>query len=368
MPERCPRPARLVWQNLTLAARGPSTILPGMDVGMLIDAIVRQTTVLIAQLATSGGERTPLSHTANQVFLDLSRELREQGLGSKVVADMFGMALRTYQTKVQRLAESQTERGHTLWEAIYEHIREHATERPIARADVMKRFRHDDPIAVRSVLRDQVDSGLVLRTGRADATRYQFVVGDAQPEQASNQRTDHVVAMMVHRKAPASVAQLAELLSLSEEQVSASLERLQREGRVRLQESESATRYTSDGCVLPLGSEQGWEAAVFDHYQALVSSLCNKLRQGARTAVAHDRIGGSTYSYQVWPAHPYFEEATGFLANFRARGSALRKKIAAYNADHLPPESDVVRVLVYGGQNILESSEDKHAQLEDADE
>jgi hypothetical protein len=73
---------------------------------MLIDAIVRQTMVLIAQLATAGGGRAQLSHTANQVFLDLVAALKEQGLGNKVIADMFGMALRTYQTKVQRLSEA----------------------------------------------------------------------------------------------------------------------------------------------------------------------------------------------------------------------------------------------------------------------
>jgi hypothetical protein len=42
-----------------------------MDVGALIDAIVRQTTVLLARLATAGGNRPQLVHTANQVFLDL---------------------------------------------------------------------------------------------------------------------------------------------------------------------------------------------------------------------------------------------------------------------------------------------------------
>lgn len=66
-----------------------------MNVNLLIDAIVRQTTVLIAQVATAAGIRAPLSHMANQVFLDLVRELKEQGLGNKVIADMFGLALST---------------------------------------------------------------------------------------------------------------------------------------------------------------------------------------------------------------------------------------------------------------------------------
>lgn len=41
-----------------------------MNVNALIDAIVRQTTILIAQLATLGSGRAQLAHNANQVFLD----------------------------------------------------------------------------------------------------------------------------------------------------------------------------------------------------------------------------------------------------------------------------------------------------------
>lgn len=73
-----------------------------MNVATLIDAIVRQTTVMIAQLATSSGNRAHLAHTANQVFLDLVHALRDQGVGSKVIADMFGMALRTYRRGQRR--------------------------------------------------------------------------------------------------------------------------------------------------------------------------------------------------------------------------------------------------------------------------
>lgn len=65
-----------------------------MNVRLLIDAIVRQTMVLVAQLATSGGLRAPLAHVASQAFLELARELESQGVGRKVSADMFGMACR----------------------------------------------------------------------------------------------------------------------------------------------------------------------------------------------------------------------------------------------------------------------------------
>jgi hypothetical protein len=94
-----------------------------VNVPVLIDAIVRQTTVLIAQLATSGGVRAPLAQVANQVFLELVRELERQGVSRKVSADMFGMGLRTYLRKIQRLSESSTERGRSLWEAVLDYLR-----------------------------------------------------------------------------------------------------------------------------------------------------------------------------------------------------------------------------------------------------
>src|SRR5688500_16094877 len=94
-----------------------------MEARPLIDGIVRQTTVLIAQLSTTAGIRAPLSRVADQVFLNLARELEGQGVGRKVAADMFGLALRSYQLKISRLAGSASESEHTLWEAVLKKLR-----------------------------------------------------------------------------------------------------------------------------------------------------------------------------------------------------------------------------------------------------
>jgi hypothetical protein len=61
-----------------------------MNVRLLIDGIVRQTTVLIAQLSTTAGVRAPPAKMADQVFIDLAREIEAQGVARKVAADMFG--------------------------------------------------------------------------------------------------------------------------------------------------------------------------------------------------------------------------------------------------------------------------------------
>src|ERR1041384_3528070 len=114
-------PTRRPPRILNDGAGRPSEREP-LNIQLLIDSIVRQTTVLIAQLATSGGVRAPLAHVANQVFLDLSRELDAQGVSRKVSADMFGMALRSYLRRIQGLSESTTDRGRTLWEAVLDFV------------------------------------------------------------------------------------------------------------------------------------------------------------------------------------------------------------------------------------------------------
>ncbi len=126
-----------------------------MTIELLIHAIVRQTTILIAQLATSGGVRAPLAQIANQVFIDLVRELERQGVSRKVSADMFGLGLRTYRRKIQRLTESSTERGHSLWEVVLEFVR---TRGLVTRLEILARFPNDDEAQIRAVLRDLCDS------------------------------------------------------------------------------------------------------------------------------------------------------------------------------------------------------------------
>lgn len=140
-----------------------------MNTKLLIHAIMRQTTVLIAELSTTAGIRAPLAHLADQVFVNLAKEIEAQGVGRKVAADMFGLALRTYQTKVQRLSESVTNREMTLWQAVLDFLRENGST---ARTRLFHRFRNDSESNLRAVLNDLVTSGLVYATGRGDGAIY----------------------------------------------------------------------------------------------------------------------------------------------------------------------------------------------------
>jgi hypothetical protein len=321
-----------------------------MHVKLVIDTIVRQTTVLIAQLATSAGMRAPLAHLANETFLSLTRELEHQGLGQQVIADMFGLALRSYQQKVERLSESATDRGRTLWQAIYDYIRE---KQVAGRGDILLRFARDDQASVRGMLTDLVETGLIYKTGRGDGTMYRV----APPEDlgsithAEAAAIESLVWLTVFRDGPLSESALGERLALSGEAIAAALAGLEAAGHVTTERTSGQLLYRSERCSIPLESSAGWEAALLDHYQAVVRAICAKLNQDARTAQLRDRLGGSTFTFAVWPGHPYEQQVQALLSEHRTRLSALWNAVSEHNRGRRKPES-YASVTFYFGQMV----------------
>jgi hypothetical protein len=323
-----------------------------MNINVLIDSIVRQTTILIAQLATSAGMRAQLARTANQVFLDLVHELKQQGLGNKVIADMFGMALRTYHGRIARLTESTTVTGKSLWGAMLEHIQEKSV---VSRADVLLRFRRDDEASVRGVLRDLVESGLVFQSGRGDSVTYRAASpGDCVGSDASASRDAmlSLVWVAVNRHQHVTADEIAEIVPVGKDAITDALASLVADGRISVTDRNGSRRYECASCVIPLGAAAGWEAAVFDHYQAMVTAICTKLRAGNTTALLGDSVGGSTYAFEVWPGHPLHDEVHGFLASVRRTGMDLRARVEAHNRIQNPP-ADTERVIAYVGQTVV---------------
>ncbi len=324
-----------------------------MNVQRLIHAIVRQTTVLIAQVATTSGVRSPLAKLANQVFLDLVTELERQGLSRKVVADMFGLALRSYQQKVERLTESASDSGRTLWQAVYEHLQ---SVEVASRGELLHRFRRDDESIVKSILRDLVETGLVYQRGKGDQCTYR-VAPDADLERdgaAGDSSLEALVWLTIYREGPLSAQQLADELRVDVQQLQAPLEVLCSQGRIASEHAEpdNAPRYSTRRCLIPLGDEAGWEAAMIDHYQAVVVAICSKLRNGVTRALPPDRVGGSTYSFDVWPGHPHEEQAYALLAETRKTLSEFWDRVSAHNQAMARPEQGVAKVTFYFGQSI----------------
>jgi hypothetical protein len=329
-----------------------------MNITLLIDAIVRQTTVLIAQLATAAGTRATLAHTANQVFLDLVAELKTNGLGNKVIADMFGLSLRTYHHKVARLSESSTERGRSLWEALLDFVQRQTA---VPRSDVLRRFAHDDEVKVRGVLRDLVDSGLVYRTGRGDSTIYRAASPDDYSLQETNgagARLANLVWITVYRNGPVSRDEIRAHVPADEPLIDEALAALLADGRIQGTDEDEPARYESRTCVIAPGDPSGWEAAVFDHYQAMVTAITTKLRLGRQRGAQTDWVGGSTYGFEVWDGHPHRTDVLTFLRSARERAVSLREQVAAYNAGHAVG-SGSMKVIAYVGQTVIGHDEDE---------
>ena len=329
-----------------------------MNVKVLIDAIVRQNMVLVAQLSTIAGVRAPLAHVANQVFLKLVQELEAQGLRQKVIADMFGLALRSYQRKVQRLLESETERGRSLWEAILTYVQD---KEVVSRAEVLRRFRNDDDGMVRGVLDDLVNTGLLYRRGKSDSSIYRYADDDAA-DADSESRTDADTALVwvaIYRDGPLSREALGDSLRLDPDAIDRALTSLLDDGRVEKDRINGKTFYRSNAFFTAYGEPSGWEAALFDHYQAVVAAICTKLRVGSARADHADVIGGSTYSYDIWRGHPFEERVLGMLRATRDEADTLLEEVHRYNSNNPAPTSSN-RVSFYVGQSVSADDEEEY--------
>ena len=280
-----------------------------MNATLLIDAIVRETTVLIAQLSTAAGLRAPLANIAEQVFLQLSREIESQGVPRKAVADMFGLALRGYQRKVQRLTESTTAVGGTLWSAVIEFIQQHGE---VSRRALLARFRQEDPTSLGAV---QSAAALLWAT--------------------------------VFRHPGLTTGELAELVGHDPDGVEREVAALIDQSRIQLREG----RLHAELLVVPVGAHEGWEAALFDHYHAVVRALSTKLRMRKAESRHADVVGGATLTFDLHRSHPRRAEVLGLLADVRGRLNALWEEVEAHNREQPIAEGEAEQVCFYFGQS-----------------
>lgn len=323
-----------------------------MTINVLIQFIVRQTTILIAQLATAGHARAPLALVAGQVFSDLVLELERQGVSRKVTADMFGLSLRTFQRKMQRMEESSTEQGRSTWEAVLEFIRSRDF---VTRAEILAHFARDDDAQVRSVLRDLKESRFVLSSGSGSSTAYRAASEEelgALWRLQGAEGLEELLWALIYREGPITLEGLAHQAHLDDRTLESALSRLEQLGRVDCTEDAGEATYRARSLVVPLGAPVGWEAAVFDHFKAMVNTIGGKLRNSRSAAEMSDRVGGSTWSFDIWHGHPLEGEVYGTLGRLRAMLTELRARVDQTNAESTRP-GEGTRVVVYAGQCVI---------------
>ncbi len=318
----------------------------------LIQSIVQQTMVLIAQLATNDGSRAPLSQLANQVFLDLVNELEREGVGRRVVADMFGLGLRTFQRKLRRLTESSTDSGRSLWEAILDCLRQRGT---MTRAEILQRFSGDDENQVCGVLYDLCDSSLVVQSGKGTHAVYRVTSDEelgALRQARAGEGLDELIWVIIYREGPLTREALSSSAHLIGSELEGILDRLLLSGRIGCTGEGSAATYQAGTFCIPFQSPVGWEAAIFDHFHAMVKTIVCRMQIGRIAPNQSDKIGGSTYTLDVWPGHPMEQEAVTTLSRMRSELGALRQRVEAYNAEHALPD-DYTQVVFYAGQCLV---------------
>ena len=160
-----------------------------------------------------------------------------------------------------------------------------------------------------------------------------------------------------------TVDKLAEHMRLPEPLLTSAVAALVSSGRVRETEQGGVRELSCELCVIPFDEASGWEAAVFDHYQAMVTAICIKLRRGRLSAALADSVGGSTYTFDIWNGHPMEAEVLGLLGALRTQARGLRERVEQYNSAHPQErpteENPELRVLTYVGQGVLESEKEE---------
>jgi hypothetical protein len=333
-----------------------------MDTVRLIDAVVRHTTAFIAQLSTSAGLRAPLAHIADQVFLDLSREIEAQGVSRKVVASMFGMALRGYQRKVQRLTESSSHKGKTLWEALVEHLDKHGAT---LRSDLEQRFAADGEEHLAAVLRDLTDSGVVYSTGRGSAALYGLSSEQDRERillQTRGEKLELATWYAIHKKSQ-SFGELCAALGTKRTELQQVVSELILAGSVHASEAELSddTQLQSQRFLVPVGDERGFEVAVFDHYRAVLDAIASKLRLRAEDPAAAALVGGTTLVFDLHPDHPQRQDVLALLERVRADVGGLWKSVSDYNRQHPFDREKLLSVTFYFGQNVETPSKEQES-------
>ncbi len=332
-----------------------------METRQLVDAIVRQTTVLIAQLSTVAGIRAPLAKIADQVFFELAREIEAQGVSRKVAADMFGLALRSYQKKIHRLAESKTNAEQTLWGAVLDYLQQQSGA---SRQELEQHFEREDAQGLAAVLKDLVTSGVVSHTGRAATTYYTLSTPKARAalaEAGELEAATSFVWLAIYDHRRIERAQLLPELPVAPELAAHAIDALIADGRVDSSTGTLGEEILSCSTLsIPVGASQGWEAAVFDHFRAVATAIGAKLRNKGSRSRHDDTIGGSTVTFSLYAGHPYENEVLGLLARVRADVNALWDRVSELNRTNAIDPDRLFEVTFYFGQNVVGNEMEPH--------
>jgi hypothetical protein len=231
---------------------------------------------------------------------------------------------------------------------------------------VIDRFRHDGEREVAAVLADLVRSGILFVTGSGDGALYGLTseaMRDRIQEHHDFEAVVNLAWMKVFRREAVTREELIASLPVDRLVVERAIEELLASGR--LQQVDAELR--SSNVLLPLGGDQGWEAAVLDHFRAVATAVATKVRAGATGARISDSVGGSTFTFTVSAGHPLGAAVSDLFRRTRLEAQALWEQVAAFNEAHPPAADQASRVTFYVGQSV-EQSEPENVPIPTGDQ
>ncbi|HEY3253435.1 MAG TPA: hypothetical protein VGJ91_05785, partial [Polyangiaceae bacterium] len=172
---------------------------------------------------------------------------------------------------------------------------------------------------------------------------------------------EELVISLMYREGPLTLQEIADRAQTEVATLEGTIERLLADGRIQGSETNGVMRYSARALLVPVGAAVGWEAAVFDHFKALVTTILSRLNEN-RATTPDDRVGGGTYTIDVWPGHPLEAEVFGTLARLRTMLTDMRERVAQFNGEGPLPQAHT-RVVIYAGQSLIheDGDPDDHA-------
>jgi len=147
---------------------------------------------------------------------------------------------------------------------------------------------------------------------------------------------------------------LCKRVGSSRDSIAPAIEQLVADGRVERNAPGDDASLTAATYHIPVGAEQGWESAVYDHFQAMASAIANKLRSGRPRSSVGDLIGGATLSFDLYPGHPEERAVYGLLESVRSQVNEAWGRVRAANTVRPVNDEERIKVTFYFGQDVDE--------------
>jgi len=331
---------------------------------LLIDGVARQSVRLIAHIATFAG-RSRLSGLTEQMFGWMVTALREEcDLNHGVIQSMLALPRSTYFDRLSRRSES----GHgvNLWLAILLQFQRRAPA-PLSVEELAQILPRVDEHSLRGILADlQKQELIACATGGASNLAWErFAIVDAERVKTvidcALEDISSMLLVAVYQNGPIGVSALAERLGLAVAEIEDGLLDLNDRGLIDVDRSNGAERWDCKGLDIAFENVEAWHAAVYDHVHAVVNAVIGKLRSEKTQACMEDEVGGSTFSYEVWPGHPHEKRVGALFKKVRAEGNQLLEELRVFEqseaAKAKPPAAQRRKVVFYCGQAVHHQDE-----------